>query len=64
METLRRLAAGMGETDVKTFASQVPDFERELGSFSVEEQERFVPQLSNSVTELAQHVTSLLVDRA
>ena len=60
--TLRRLAAGIGETDVEAFASWVPDFERELGSFSVEEQERFVPQLSNSVTELAQHVASLIAD--
>ena len=61
--TLRRLAAGIGETDVEAFASQVPNFERALDSFSVEERDRFAPQLSNSVTELAQHVASVIADR-
>ncbi|WP_420617427.1 hypothetical protein [Candidatus Palauibacter sp.] len=62
-ETVRRLAAGIGETDVEAFVSQVPNLERALDSFSVEERERFVPQLSNSVTELAQHVASVITDR-
>ena len=63
-ETVRRLAAGVGETDVEAFVSQVPDLERELDSFSVEERKRFVPQLSSSMTELAQHVASVIADRA
>ncbi|MXX69766.1 MAG: hypothetical protein F4Y74_12520 [Gemmatimonadales bacterium] len=62
-ETLRRLAEGIGEEEVAPFASQVPDFERDLSNFSLEEQERFVPQLSNSLTDLAQHVASVIADR-
>ena len=61
-ETVRRIAAGIGEADLDTFVSQVPHFERALGSFSVEEQSRFFPQLSNSVTTLAQHVAGLIAD--
>lgn len=61
-ETLRRLADGIGETDVEVFAAQVPNFEPALSSFSVEERERFVPHLSNSVTELAQHAVSVIAD--
>lgn len=33
-ETVRRLATGIGETDVEAFVSQVPNLERALGSFS------------------------------
>lgn len=62
-ETVRRLAAGMDDANLDAFVSQVPNLERALDSFSVEEQERFVPQLSNSVTELAQHVASVIADR-
>lgn len=62
-DTVRRLAAGIGEADLDEFVSQVPNLERALGSFSREEQDRFVPQLSNSVTELAQHVAGVIADR-
>ncbi|WP_419161129.1 hypothetical protein [Candidatus Palauibacter sp.] len=41
-----------------TFASQVPNFERALSSFSLEEQSCFAPQFSRAVTEFAQHVAS------
>ena len=61
-ETLRRLATGIGDADLDAFVSQVPNLERALGSFSVEERERFVPHLSHSVTELAQHVASVIAD--
>ncbi len=61
-ETLRRLAAGIGETDVEAFASQVPNFAEALSGFAAGQRERFVPQLSNSVTELAQHVASVIAD--
>lgn len=62
-EAVRRLAAGIDEADLDAFVSQVPNLERALGGFSVEEQERFVPHLSNSVTELAQHVAGVIADR-
>ena len=62
-ETLRRLATGIGDADLDAFVSQVPNLERALDGFSVEERDRFVPQLSNSVTELAQHVASVITDR-
>jgi len=62
-ETVRRLAAGIDETDLEAFVSQVPNLERALGSFSREEQDRFVPQLSNSVTELAHHLASVSAKR-
>ncbi|MYL07400.1 MAG: hypothetical protein F4012_11505 [Gemmatimonadales bacterium] len=63
-ETLRRLAAGIGEADLDAFVSQeVPNLERALDSFSGEERARFVPQLSDSVTDLAQHVASVIADR-
>jgi len=62
-EILRRLAAGIGQADLDAFVPQVPNLERALDSFSIEEQNRFVPQLSNSVTELAQHVAGVVADR-
>ncbi len=62
-ETVCRLAAGIDEADLHAFVSQVPNLERALDSFSVEEQARFVPQLSNSVTELAQHLASVSTRR-
>ncbi|WP_419860558.1 hypothetical protein [Candidatus Palauibacter sp.] len=61
-ETLRRLAAGIDDADLDAFVSLVPNLGRALDSYSVEERERFVPQLSNSVTELAQHVASVIAD--
>ena len=61
-ETVRQLAAGIGDADLEAFVSQAPNLEQALGSFSVEERDRFVPQLSNSVTELAQHVASMIAD--
>jgi len=62
-ETVRRLAAGIDETDLEAFVSQVPNLERAMGSFSREERARFVPQLSNSVTELAQHLAIVSTKR-
>lgn len=62
-ETVRRLAAGIDEAELDAFVSQIPNLERALGSFSSEEQDDFVPQLSNSVTELAQHVATVIADR-
>ena len=62
-ETLRRLAAGIREADLDAFVSQAPNLESALDSFTPEERARLVPQLSDSVTELAQHVTGLLADR-
>lgn len=62
-ETLRRLAEGTGEEHIAAFASPVPDFERELGSFSPEEQNRFAPQFSMAVTEFAQHLASISAKR-
>lgn len=61
-ETLRRLAEGTGETDVETFAAQVPNFERALSSFSAEEQNRFAPQFSMAVIEFAQHLAHTFAD--
>lgn len=63
METVRRLAAGIDEADLDAFVSRIPNFERALDSFSPEDQNRFVPQLSNSVTEMAQHVAGVIADR-
>ena len=62
-EAVRRLAAGIGETDLEAFVSQVPNLERALDGFSREEQDRFVLQLSNSVTELARHVANVIAKR-
>lgn len=58
-ETLRRLAEGIGEEEVAAFASRVPDFERALSCFSPEEQNRFAPQFSMSVTEFAAHLAGV-----
>ncbi|WP_419161137.1 hypothetical protein [Candidatus Palauibacter sp.] len=62
-DTVRRLAGGIGEAEVDAFASQVPNFERALSSFSLEEQSRFAPQLTMAVTELAQHFVNALAGR-
>ncbi len=56
--TLRRLAEGIGEEELGEFTSRVPSFERALGSFSPEEQRRFMPQLATAVSQFVQHVTS------
>jgi hypothetical protein len=61
-ETLRRLAEGIGEKEVAACASQVPNFERALRSFSSEEQSRFAPQFSMAVTEFAQHLAHTFAD--
>lgn len=61
-ETLRRLAAGIGETDVEAFASQVPNFAEALSGFSPEEQNRFAPQFSMAVIEFAQHLAHTFAD--
>ena len=61
--TLHRLAAGINQADLAAFVSQAPNLESALDSFTPEERARLVPQLSDSVTELAQHVTGLLADR-
>ena len=55
-KTLRRLADGIGEDGVAAFASQVPNFERALSSFSPGEQSRFAPQFSMAMTEFAAHL--------
>ena len=60
---VRRLAEGIGEAELDTFASQVPNFERALSSFAVEERSRFAPQLNMAVTELAHHFVKTLADR-
>ena len=59
MATVRRLAEGIDKAEFNAFVSQVPHFERALESFSPEEQRRFVPQLSNAVTTLAEYVAGL-----
>jgi len=61
--TVRRLAKGIDEAEVDAFVSRVPHFERALGSFSPEEQDRFLTQLSNAVPTLAQHVAGLIAHR-
>ena len=61
--TIRRLAEGIDKAEFNAFVSQVPDFERALGSFSPEEQRRFAPQFSMSVTEFAQHLTRVVAER-
>ena len=61
--TLRRLVAGISEADLDAFVSQVPSLERALDRLSPEEQDRFVPQLSNSVTELAQYLVTVSAKR-
>lgn len=53
----RRRHRRRGITQVRVASAQ-----RALGSFAVEEQNRFVPQLSNSVIELAQHVAGVIAD--
>lgn len=62
-ETLRQLAEGIGEEEVAAFASHVPNFERALGSFSPEERNRFAPQFSMAMTEFAQHLAGVTVER-
>ncbi|WP_423924503.1 hypothetical protein [Candidatus Palauibacter sp.] len=54
-----RLAEGLPEADRAAFVSRVPNFDRALNSFSVEERTRFDSQLSRAVSELACHVASL-----
>ena len=61
--TLRRLAAGISEADLDALESKVPSLGRALDRLSDEERDRFVPQLSNSVTELAQYLTGVIADR-
>ena len=61
--TLRRLAAGISEADLDVLVSKVPNLERALNRLSAEEQDRFVPQLSNSVTELTQYLASVSAKR-
>lgn len=61
--TLRRLAAGISEADLAAFVSQAPNIERAVESLSREEQDRFVPQLSNSVTEPARYLVGVSAGR-
>ena len=61
--TLRRLAAGTGEEELRRFTSRVPNFERALSSFSAEEQSRFAPQFSMAVTEFAHYLVGACPDR-
>ena len=57
--TLRRLAAGINQADLDAFVSQAPNLESALDRFSPEERARLVSQLSDSVTELAQHLVNV-----
>ncbi len=60
---VRRLARGIGEAEIDAFGSQVPNFERALSSFPVEEQSRFAPQLNMAVSELAHHFVKTFAER-
>ena len=61
--TIRRLGEGIDKAEFDAFVSQVPHFERALGSFLPEEQRRFAPQFSMSVTVFAQHLARVIADR-
>ena len=61
--TLRRLAAGINQADLDALVPKFPSLERALDSFSREEQDRFVPQFSMAVTELAQHLAIISAQR-
>ena len=54
-----RLAEGVPDADLAAFVSRVPNFDRALNSFSVEERISFDSQLSRAVSELACHVATL-----
>ena len=61
--TLRRLAGGTGEEELRRFTSRVPNFERALSSFSPEEQSCFAPQFSIAVTEFADYLVGACTDQ-
>lgn len=61
--TLRRLAAGTGDEELRRFTARVPNFERALSSFSAEEQSCFAPQFSMAVTEFAHYLVGACTDR-
>ena len=52
-ETVRRLAEGIGEVELASFVARIPDVDRALSSFAIEEQSNLLPRLSNAATELA-----------
>ncbi|WP_420632547.1 hypothetical protein [Candidatus Palauibacter sp.] len=37
-ETVRRLAEGIGEVELASFVARIPNFDRALSSFAIEEQ--------------------------
>lgn len=61
--TLRRFAAGINQADLDAFVSLAPNLESALDRFSPEERARLVPQLSDSVIELAQHLVTVSAKR-
>ena len=61
--TLRRLAAGINQADLDAFVSQAPNLERALDRFTPEERARLIPQVSDSVTELTQHLVNVSAKR-
>ena len=60
--TVGRLATDIGEAEVYASVSRVPNFERALSSFSLEDQGRLAPQFSLAVTEFARHLASVFAE--